>query len=593
MNGVKPKILQATLLISVLLLGFAIYKPGLTGGYLSDDFSNIQNNQDLQLSELTIGNLIKAANSGISSYLGRPLSMLTFALNIYFNGDDPYYMKLVNILIHLFNGILIFLFTKQLLRLIEGPVKNIENERNIIFVAIAVTAAWVFHPVNLISVVYTVQRMNLLSALFTLLGLNLYISGRLKSVSIAEACAYFIGILICSAAAVLSKENGFLIIFYFVLLEMLFFKFSADDRRVENLLRGIYIFAALTLMFCIIYLLLKPELILAGYQGRPFTLAERLLTESRILWFYVYLIVLPNIRMMALNHDEIAISHGFIDPPVTLPAICGIVLVVLVAAILRKRTPFLSFGVLFFFIGHSMESTVVPLELVFEYRNYLPSYGIIFIVFYILLNRKWSPNLGILKKSAALALIGLFAVSTHIRAEQWGNSLALRFYELERNPNSARTNYEVARFYASLLDEGIVADREKIFNEAQYYFKRTRELQPDNIEALIGLVILNSSNGVPVEPAWRASLIQDLEYSPLGYTQAGAFRALLNCQGSHECSLDGADIGTMIEAIMKNRHVNNQVAALLYYNISLYYLNYLDDPATARKYAEMEAANKE
>ncbi|MBK8894755.1 MAG: hypothetical protein IPN64_12105 [Propionivibrio sp.] len=113
-------------------------------------------------------------------------------------------------------------------------------------------------------------------------------------------------------------------------------------------------------------------MILGGYAWRDFSLGERLLTEARVLWFYLHMIVLPNLGEMGLHHDDFLISRGPLSPgPPCLPRpgySC------LRGERLRtaQQTADSHFRHAFFFVGHAMESTIIPLELVLEHRNYLP-----------------------------------------------------------------------------------------------------------------------------------------------------------------------------------------------------------------------------
>ncbi len=100
-------------LVGVLIV-VVVYWPGLQGGFFFDDASNIVENPALRLFDGSFYSLIDASVNGVASPLGRPLSMASFALNLYFGGLDPFSFKLVNLLIHLVNGVLVFLVVGQL-----------------------------------------------------------------------------------------------------------------------------------------------------------------------------------------------------------------------------------------------------------------------------------------------------------------------------------------------------------------------------------------------------------------------------------------------------------------------------------------------
>ena len=91
-----------------LVATFFVYQRGLSGPFLFDDGPNIVRNANLAIHDLSPASLTQAAWSGHSGPLLRPLSMMSFAANYYATGLDPYYFKLTNLVIHLFNGLGVF-----------------------------------------------------------------------------------------------------------------------------------------------------------------------------------------------------------------------------------------------------------------------------------------------------------------------------------------------------------------------------------------------------------------------------------------------------------------------------------------------------
>ena len=112
--------------------------------------------------------------------------------------------------------------------------------------------------------------------------------------------------------------------------------------------------------------------IFQAYQVRPFTLVERLLTAPRILIFYVSLLLYPIPSRLTFLHD-IEFSRSLLEPWTTLPAMLAVGLFCLAAVVMARRKPLLSTCILFFFLNHLIEGTIIPLELIFEHRNYIPS----------------------------------------------------------------------------------------------------------------------------------------------------------------------------------------------------------------------------
>jgi tetratricopeptide (TPR) repeat protein len=113
---------------------------------------------------------------------------------------------------------------------------------------------------------------------------------------------------------------------------------------------------------------------LAVYAQRPFTLGQRLLTEGRVLFLYLFDAFLPHGSVRTL-YDDLPISRSWLEPwttPLAMVAWAGLVVAALRC---RRQLPALSLAVGWYLVGHVMESSVIPLELAFAHRSYLPLLG--------------------------------------------------------------------------------------------------------------------------------------------------------------------------------------------------------------------------
>src|SRR5690349_4988706 len=102
-------------LLAAIIVTCAAYVPGLSGGFIFDDYPNIVDNHGVQPGDPSIGSLVRAALSSPSSEFKRPLASLSFAANYLASGLDPYWMKLTNLVIHLLNGLVLFALVKRLI----------------------------------------------------------------------------------------------------------------------------------------------------------------------------------------------------------------------------------------------------------------------------------------------------------------------------------------------------------------------------------------------------------------------------------------------------------------------------------------------
>jgi hypothetical protein len=156
-------------LLIALALTALVYVPGLRGPFLFDDIPNLRPLQDW-LSGLTGWHEVLFGNR--SGLFGRPLSMLSFILDAKLFGMAPFSFKLTNLLIHLACGALIYALLHRLL------LRDPHLHQRAALAALAISAIWLLHPLQVSTVLYIVQRMAQLSALFILLALLAYVHGR-------------------------------------------------------------------------------------------------------------------------------------------------------------------------------------------------------------------------------------------------------------------------------------------------------------------------------------------------------------------------------------------------------------------------------
>jgi len=524
--------LGALLLLPILaVLAFLIYQPGLHGYFLFDDYPNIVSNARIQLTQLSLGTLESAAFSGQAGVLGRPISMASFALDAYFHGIDPYYFKLTNLCIHIVNGLLIYLLSASLLAS-RDEVSLVKRR----WVALTITAMWLLHPLNLTSVLYVVQRMTSLSTGFTLLALICYVRGRLAMRAgrrgWPQIAASF---LVLTPLAMFCKENGALFPLFALVVEACFFQFATSEKKHKQALLALFgVTAVLPCVAVLLYTLVHPQWIMSTYTMRGFTLPQRLETEARIVCFYVRLLFAPDPASLAMYHDDIALSAGLFDPPVTALACAAIVGAALLALFYRKRHPVAAFAILFFLVGHSMESSFLPLELAHEHRNYLPSFSLLFgLAYYLLVPLRAKDDLRLRGAVAAVA-VAMLAGVTAVRAGMWGDAVEMKFKEVEHHPDSIRANIEAAAFLAALPATS-QAEAQDYYNKAYAYYAKAASLSSADTLGLFGLIALNSRHGAPLEPSWGPVLAQRIETKPMAPNTVNALESLAKCIREENC----------------------------------------------------------
>ncbi len=262
-----PRTTTILLLAAALIVTAIVYWPGLTGGWVFDDFPNIVDNPAIRITHATstLGAWVNAALSSPSSFLHRPLASLTFAANWYFGEGNPWPFKLTNVLIHLLNGVLLYGMLRELLRVasrhpsaegrrrrtaahggsVTDPASDEQctpappgveeiciDEAAATRLALAVTAAWLLLPINLLGVLYVVQRMESLCQVFVLAGLWAYLYGRRVMLTASDAAGQQRGFSIATAGivlgagiGVLAKESAVLLPAFAFLAEALVMRF--------------------------------------------------------------------------------------------------------------------------------------------------------------------------------------------------------------------------------------------------------------------------------------------------------------------------------------------------------------------------------
>lgn len=440
----NSRIIQIYAILAVSALLFLIYLPGLSGPYVLDDSENVYLNDAIALKDLSTANLYNALRANESGPLLRPLASLSFALNHYFAGgfENTLPFKLTNLLIHIGNTALIY---SLVLLLLQTPtLRDTSMGAYPLPVAALTSALWASHPIQLTNVLYVAQRMNSLSAMGVLIGLLIFMRGRrLVNENRPHGITIMtIGVILGLFLGLISKENAALLPLFALAIEYVFYRRDQLDSRMRRHLYAFYIFMVMIPVTIFgIYLIGHPEFITNSYALRHFTLHERLLTETRVLWFYVGLLILPTPDRLGLFHDDITLSTSLFDPITTLFAVAGLGALSLFALTKNKRWPVTSFAILWFLAGHTLESSVFGLELSYEHRNYLPSLGFFFLVSFMILSLLQKTKSAVmLRLLLPLGLVLVLSFATWNRAGTWNNLHTLAETSAQHHPDSPRAN---------------------------------------------------------------------------------------------------------------------------------------------------------
>jgi protein O-mannosyl-transferase len=472
--------------VFVLLL----YWPGLYGGFFFDDSVNFLEPAEIRIKDLSLNSLLGAWESGYAGPLGRPVSMVSFALNHYFSGFIPFYFKLTNVVIQLLNGLLVYLLVHLIARAMKRPERPASLWQPVAFM---LALAWAIHPIQLTSVLYVVQRMTSLSSMFMLIGLVLHIWARqLRPFDKRGLGALIVAWSIALPLALLSKETGVLFVGYVFAYELIMRRHfnNGFDRPATWFLSSLTVGG----VALIAYLFIDSSWLIGGYEERAFSPFERLLTEARIVWTYLGMIFVPLLKDFSLYHDDFEISKGLLQPASTLFAVAGILASVVIAWQQRIKRPLIAFAIAWFLIGHSLESTVFPLELMHEHRNYLPSLALIFVIMHMIQSPSINtPAMRTAMLGGGAAMLLYFGLLTYLRADMYGNDYRRTQIESQYHGGSTRAQYEAGALMVNLYnDENSPMYRSPILlGLANKHFKQANMLDPGFKLGLVGMLQLD------------------------------------------------------------------------------------------------------
>jgi protein O-mannosyl-transferase len=432
-----------------LLVAFA-YGNSFHASWHFDDYDNITQNSRIRIHDLSLKSLWDAAlpPSEFKGRFQRPVSRLSFALNWYFGKESVVGYHVVNSAIHLTTSFILYL---TMLRLLRSPNVGSGYPRDgHPAIALPAAALWAVHPIQIQAVTYVVQRMTSLAAMFCVLAIYLFLVGRSQTSGFHRAFSYG-GCLLAFVLAIGAKENAFMLPLSLFLVEIVFFRDGRDPSVKRSFAFAFLIAGLLALLGSLAFSWADLSSHFKHYDLRPFTPFQRLLTQPRILLLYLSQILFPLPSRFSVVHD-IDPSVSLLEPPTTALAGLGILILAFVSIKNIRKWPLLAFSILFFLLNHLPESSILPLELVFEHRNYLPSLFLFLplaaAAFRVLARYRGSSRaVPLLMVTALAALLVALGTSTHWRNRDWRTERSLWEDATSKAPLSARPYHNLAWAY--------------------------------------------------------------------------------------------------------------------------------------------------
>ena len=542
---IHPAVVFAAMLTGLLLLTWGIYRAGLDGSFLFDDFVNL--NMLGSTGPVHDGpSLLRYLTSGSADPTGRPLTLLSFLLDAQDWPADAFAFKRTNVLLHLLNGTLLCWVMLKL-----GERTGLAAWHNRAAAELG-SAIWLLHPLFVSTTLYVVQREAMLPATFTMCGLLCWCTGRnrLDDMQIRSAWIWSVaGSLFCTVLATLCKANGALLPLLIVTAECTVLhrrscapKANAVNqlRRMRTWLLGVPV--ALLLVFLVAHL---PAYIHSAAESRPWTVGQRLLSEPRILLSYLRLLWFPRSTSEGLFNDQTIASLDWLTPWTTLPCMLAVVALCILGWRLRKRNPIVAFAILFYFAGQLMESTFVPLELFFEHRNYLPAA----FMFWPLAIWLTASQAIWLRPGLAALIVMIVAASTWSRVQVWGDLRQQALIWGRVHPDSPR-----AQAFAATVEMAYGH-----YPEAILRLRTASVRKPDEVQLTLNLFDAECATGMVTPATWQRVLFSLQQTTNGSQSVFDWFVMSINRVRSHSCGgLTLQDLQQALQAARVNPTFSRQ-----------------------------------
>jgi len=421
------------LVLSILAIVFVVFIPTLSAEFIHwDDPEYTYNNPLLQ--DFSLAKVFSTETFHMGNY--HPLTITWYYLESKLFGFDSFYFHLNNLLIHLFNTFLVFVFIRELL------------DRKGLFVPAVTALLFGIHPMHVESVAWVSELKDVLYAMFFLAGSYFYVryvrQKEIKTLAIVFLC--FVGSLLSKGQAV---------VFPVVLLLIdLYLKRKDYGRLVGEKLP----FLALSVYFGLLAIDAQrsTEAINADYQG-----IDVLFYGSYGLVFYIKQLFLP---IGLSGAHPYPFNPVFQDMPGSfkLMPIVILALVVLLGLAARKRS-YIWFGMGYFLISIFIVLKLIPVgdTIVAERYTYIPYIGLFFALS-VWFNELLKKNNSWVKYLGAGALVA-FAFMSFSRVGVWNNTISFWEDVQEKYPNYWRGFNNVGEHYAK---EGNYQKAAELFQQA-------------------------------------------------------------------------------------------------------------------------------
>lgn len=512
-------------MVLIAVIGILLYSNTLHSPFQWDELKFIETNPIIK----DLGYFLDPSRAeGLELYATirhRYVGFLTFALNYRINGLEVTGYHLVNISIHIINSLLVYLlvvltFKTPFFEAYRSPLFARGKSESALtmnnMIAFFTALVFVSHPLQTEAVTYIFQRLASLVTMFYLMSLIMYIKFRIQETEMTAQAEvnvrlrpglwlgpglWYLGAVIFAVMAMKTKENAFTLPLMIATYELSFF----NGRMGKRTLRLIPILLTLMIIPLTLTGIDRPAGEIIGSMAdvtrgdASISRTDYLFTQFRVIVTYIRLLFLPTDQNIDYDYP---VFHSFFDKPVLMSFLFLICILCLgVYLYYRSRAAngrgsagrasrLIAFGIFWFFITLSVESSVIPIPMTInEYRVLLPSVGAflgIITAVFLLFEKIQSSRVRVLAVSSSLLVIFLFSYAAYARNGVWEDEISLWEDVVKKSPQNARGHNNL----------GYVFYKKGLTDKAITQYNIALQLKPDYADAHNNLGIAYKANGL-------------------------------------------------------------------------------------------------
>jgi tetratricopeptide (TPR) repeat protein len=484
---IKNRLLRALLPPGILaFITGLMYYPSLKYPFQFDDIAHIAKKFSIRFDDA----LSRWWCS--SRWFGDWLNVLNFRIGRF----DPFYYRLCNVTIHVLTGLGLFYLVYALC---SSSRKHIFLKAHALLIAFLTSGLFLLHPVQTQTVSYVIQaRLEGLASFFIILTLLAYVKAMQTSSLMGKISLFtltvFLALISCG-----TKEVVVVLPFLLLLIDWFF----VAQEEWQAFKKRFVLFVVLGVGFL---LLLAHQI--AGMENGAVMLWNALtmhtstgnnrgnvltpdafdvitpwmfcMSEFKVIVHYLLIFLWP--FGISVEYDW-KIAPSFFSAEVIFPLLLlACIFFFVIRSMMQRRFSVVSFGLLWFFVAVAPRSTIIPsAELVCDYKTYLASIGVLFIVavaLTYLFVTAWAllrnvPFYFLTREAHLIALTCVLlcvGLSAYERNKIWASGVAFWQDNVQKAPNKARShnNFGVALSEAGRVDESIAEYHQAIALDAHY-----------------------------------------------------------------------------------------------------------------------------